>query len=481
MTPRNSRKIIYILPLLIGSALIAFLPLFCHNQVIAEEFHQLVPSNAGDPFGSIQLSDEEIYRGETLEYNVTVAAWGYPLELLNWSFNIENSTDGITWTNLTDITVPFDTKGESPVLNKTWYVDPAKVIAGDYRVVLWIKTDTTETWVYKNFRVLNNLPVFNSIYSEKSSIDRINTFNVTANVTDVEITNLAPGGQGDDNIFVKVYYRDTNGIVRNARARGLGNNNYSAAIEILNSYPIGTYNFWVGVQDYRPGMEPEEETLSDTFLVTVENQDPSFDIKAGILINDQNPSISGTNISIRMGDSINITIIASDPENSVHFVLINLQHDETGKWVNYTMNYHNFPHTIIIDSSDLNVGKWNIWITVIDDDGGITQPSAVPNIEITVETWSVAAPIVFLVIGIFIGIAIGMAVFSWRSRQKTLRQTAETPAKSESVSAAGEKKQKVTAQAEPEEIEEEEEKALPEEEEGESKTQMKRKIRRRIN
>ncbi len=472
MTTRIPRKVLFILPVIIGSALLMSMPL--HNSdpaKINDDFQSQYPIAASNPpFGSIQLSTDEVYRGQTLAYNVTVAAIGFTLEQLLWSVDIQNNTGNLS-------TLGFETDFGNPQLNSTWTPDPNTVSAGNYWVVLWIKNDTDETTVYKNFTILNNLPVFHSLSADKSSAKRAESFNVTVNVTDAEITNFAPS---TGNIYVRVYYRDTLGVTSSVNTQAMGGGNYSAIVNTIGlSSPTGAYTFWVGVQDYRPGMETPQETISSIILVTILNQNPTINLATGLIVNDQYPSSS--DVSVRMGNTINITITASDPENSVRFILINLKHIETDTWINYTMNYLNFPHTLIINSEDLQVGTWAFYITVVDVDGGKTVPPQNPTIEILPELWTIAAPIVFLLIGILVGLAVGYALLSWRVSRKSMKTAAETPAEAEEVTRVVEKPRKAPPQAEQEETTTEEEESTAGEEETESKTQMKRKIRRRIN
>jgi hypothetical protein len=408
------------------------------------------------------------------------------MQTLNWSFDIQNLTkDGHPdhledWINLST-SILADTARSSPVRSNTWIVDPVKVSAGCYRVILWIKNETggvyNETWVFKEFEVLNNLPVINSIYANKYSVNRGESFNVSVGVTDVEIADLAPSG-GTEDIFVRIYYRDTRGATDFVKAHGMGSNNYSALIDTLGiTSPTGVYTFWAVVQDFRPGMESKENVTSNVILVTIRNNNPSIDVATGLIINDQLPV--DVSISVRMGNTINMTIIASDPENSIRFILINLLH-ESGTWKNYTLSYMFNPHTLIIDTADLSEGEWFIYLSIIDADGGIYEPEKHPSIMILADTWTIAAPIVFFIIGTVVGIAIGFAFFSWRGRRQAARQIGEAPVAEEEPKSSPEKARKITPRLEQNESKEEES-GVEEESEGEDKTAMKRKIRRRIN
>ncbi len=456
---------------MIGSALIALVPLLGDEQVKTEVF-QTSPRNAGPAFGSIQLSKDQIFRNETLEYNVTVAAFGWPLELLNWTVDIQNGSG-----NLSDYT--FATKFNSPQLSNTWFINPASISAGSYRVVLWIKNGSDETKVYKDFEILNNLPVINSVHADKNVIKRGDIFNVTVNATDLEIVNLAPNG-GDDNIHVRVHYQNTLGVETWVNAQNLGYGNYSALISTIGmTSPTGVYTCWASVKDYRPSMEPAKEINSTTFLLTVQNNNPMIDLASNLIVNGQNPLTA--NISVRMGNTINVTITASDLENTVSFILIKLKHYETGAWRNYTMNYLDSPHTLIIDTTDLLEGTWALYFTVIDQDGGSVEPPERPGIEILAEPWTIAGPIVAFIIGMPVGLAIGAALISWRARQKATKKPSETPAEEEEVPPVVEKARKVPSQPERKDEGDEEEMSETEEPDSESKTQMKRKIRRRMD
>ncbi len=467
------KKMLYLLPLLVGSALLAFLPLSNTESAMRKDFQSSSPVLGTPPFGSIQLSTDEIYRNHTLELNVTAGAFGWPIELLNWTVDIANNTGNLSLQGIAG------TKFYSPQLNNTWFVDPAQISAGSYWVVLWVKNDT-ETWIYKNFTVLNNLPVINSISAEKYVANRGESFNVTINATDVEITNLAPNSGTDPNIYVHVYYRDTLGTTYTADAQNIGNGNYSVLISTIGlTSPTGVYTFWAGVQDYRVSMEPVKEIISNNLLVSIRNNNPTIDLASNLIVNDQNPATA--DISVRMGNTINVTITASDQENTIRFIIINLKHFETGNWKNYSLNYLDFPHTIIIDSNDLKEGTWAFYITVIDQDGGSVEPPQHPTIEIMVELWTIAGPIIAFIIGIPVGLAIGTAFLSWRTRQNAMKKATESPADAEEAPPSVEKVYKAPFQPERKEEGDEEDSSAAEEPDSESKTQMKRKIRRRLN
>ena len=456
--------------------MLTILPLLYNAQSRTETL-QTSPQAAdstSDMYGSIQLSTYQVYRGEPLEYNVTVMQGGLAPEWLNWTFAIQNFT-GTDPNNLADWS--NYTQHYSPTNSDTWLV-PLTYSAGSYRVFLSIFNGTHETNLTRYFTVFNNLPVISSISADKYSVKRDESFNVSVTVEDAEIADLAPKGGTDGNIFVRIGYQDTQGATIFTNAQGLGNHNYSALINTIGvKSPTGVYTFWAAVQDYRPGMEPQKNVTSNVLLVTIQNQNPSIDIVTGLIINDL-PSDT-PDISVRIGNTINLTIIASDPEDSVRFVLISLLH-ESGTWKNYTLNYMFNPHTLIIDTADLSEGEWFIYLTVIDADGGIYTPQEHPSIMILADTWTMAAPIVFFIIGTLVGIAVGLAFFSWWGRRNAARQTAEAPVTEEEPKPSPEKARKISPHPEQKESEEEES-GVEEEVEGEEKTAMKRKIRRRIN
>ncbi len=481
MTHRITRLAFILLPIFVGSALLALIPRFNPLNVNTEQ-SATSPQIADPAFGSIQLSSDQVYRGDTLQYNVTVGAFGgFPLEMLNWSFSIQNLSLGGNPNVLTDWINITGTRVDSPTLNGSWTVPLESTSAGSYRVILWILNGSQVTYWFKNFTVLNNLPVINGISAIKYDYNRAETFNVTVNATDREIADLAPAAGTDENIYVHIYYRDTLGVIHTANAQNIGYNNYSTQITTIGATsPTGVYTFWAGIQDFRGDlMEPESEVTSNILLVTIRNQNPTLDMSSGVIVNDQNPVT--TDISVRMGNTINITITASDPENSVRFILVKLKNFETSKWKNYTMNYQD-SHTLIIDSNDLSVGAWALYITVIDQDGGSTEPPQHPTIEILEETGTLATQIIAFLIGIPVGLVIGAVLLSWRARRMARKNVGEKPADTEAASPVVEKARKISSRSEEEEeTEVEEEKSETEEAEDESKTQMKRKIRRRIN
>ncbi|OLS13637.1 MAG: hypothetical protein RBG13Loki_2739 [Promethearchaeota archaeon CR_4] len=478
MTHHRARIALILLPVIVGSALLSIIPLFLSTQPRVDSF-QSNPPNTLSPqtsqitdntmYGAIQLSTDQVYRGQNLTYNVTVGQVGMPIEMLNWSFGIQNLTEGgdefdfADWSNITEI--------EYPIMNDTWPV-PLSASAGSYRVFLSIFNGTDNTNVFKDFSVINNRPIITSVIANESSVYRNSAFNVTVNATDIEIGNLAPDDGNDANIYVRVYYRNPNGEVYSVNAKnqnGTFPGNYSARISTEKSWPVGIYSYWVAVQDYRAGMEEKENITSDVYTIPILNQNPSINVATGMIINDQ--PANATDIRIRMGKTINITIFATDPENSVHYIQIKLQHDN-GTSRNYTMNYADSSHTIIIDTEDLLVGTWYIYLTVIDADGGTYEPPIPPSIEILPDTWTMAAPIVFLIIGIIIGIAVGAALIGWRARKNINQQMAKMPVTEIEPKSSSEKIRKKS---------EDEESPNEEESEGEEKTSMKRKIRRRIN
>ncbi|HMF34315.1 MAG TPA: hypothetical protein VKK79_23010 [Candidatus Lokiarchaeia archaeon] len=461
--------------ILFCSAILALFPLLApnpraqpQNPVVVGLPQNVAPQVGQTTFqGAIQLSANPVSRGTNLQININV---GPNNSSFSWSFAVQNLTLGEdpeflgNWTNIT-------TSFNSPLATGNWNI-PATASLGQYRVILWVLNGTDVTYSFQSFTVINSPPVINSVFPTAWAVLRGTSFNVNVSATDFEIANLTPSGGSDPNTYVRVYYRDTQGVSSyfNAQSVPGSSTNYTAALTFGATAPLGSYSIWAGVDDGAGFPEVDSPAIQ----VMIQNNIPTIDLSSGLTINGANGT---TGVTVTVGGTLNITVTASDFENTITTVQFDFFNPDTKVWANFTL-YYDYTQNIIIPATDIGAGSWYMYVFVLDADGGVGQGAAPVSIQSNPDAFAIAAPIIGFLIGIPAGMGIGIAVLLWRQGRRP--KTSEVEEEVEETTAAAEKPRKggVGRKAPEPKKQQPEEQSMEEEEEGAGLT--KRKIRRRI-
>jgi len=326
-------------------------------------------------------------------------------------------------------------------LNKFYYV----------KVNLTDQSDKTRP-IYFRFKVLNHNPtIIPSSLIIPDDVYRTIDFDISVNVSDIESTT--------ENINISLQLTTPMGIKLDPETQaGSINNTFTITSNIPAGRPIGQYLLNISAID------PDGGLNSFISYLTIKNILP--DIKSYEI----NGIPQTEAISIFYGDDIIFTVNVTDDDGTIEYITVSLLNEEN-EWFNITRLYHE-DLEILIRSVDLISGKWLVYISATDSDGGtITITSdygqAPQQISIIPDALGLIMPwltLIFgLIIGILVGLFLGYRLLSSRI-EKQEKPTIETSKKPPS-------KKPVKKQISPQ-------KGQPEEKEEEKPT--KKKIKRRL-
>jgi hypothetical protein len=160
----------------------------------------------------------------------------------------------------------------------------------------------------------------------------------------------------------------------------------------------------------------ENLLTSETKAIEIENNAP---VLSGFEINriDINQSsYLGDQISILQGEYIGFSVNASDVENDIQYIRVNLlfidpNTDELIEF-NYTAPYEDETTQVRIRSVDLPIGEITVYIYVIDGDGAIGSFISPYTFDIKEENTTVPMIWLMFVVGLILGGAVSIGVLN---------------------------------------------------------------------
>ncbi len=334
----------------------------------------------------------------------------------------------------------------------------------------YVKITVTDTFyneikpIYLPFTLLNSIPqiIVNSVSFSDNNVKRNEDCTVSLNVTD---------GDKDidtfpDNISVYIILQDSNGI-KGSPLLMINNDDwtFNLTFSIAINKPIGIYQVIFEVHD--------QFDVNSSYITTliVENNLPKIH---GFIVNDLS---IGQSISINYGEDIRFKFNVSDVENTIAFIIVQLL-NERNEWYNISIRYSENIE-LIVRTVDLISGSWYIYLTVIDEDGGITTLTsdygyAPKEIRIIPDVLNPILPWIGLVIGVIFGFLGGIALVYkyFKSKYKDPQELVSKKKKS--------KQQEIKPQPIKEEVKKEELEKKDSEQETTEKKPLQRKIKRRL-
>ncbi|MHA1791869.1 MAG: hypothetical protein ACTSVI_04435 [Promethearchaeota archaeon] len=384
-----------------------------------------------EPLGFVELNSTEIYRNETLEFNVLVYDAETPFENLTWQLRLikEGASEIMSWGTGDDLNQTYQFSG----------VDDS--LLGSYYFILEINDTSAGKFVNTlgKFNVTNHIPLllgydYNYSAQLKRGVDNmffeINVSDYEDPVADLNVNVLLqkPGSLVENQSFSMTYNASTGKFTGKV------------------SPPIGwddiyeKYNIIVQVIDSDNGINSTLPSASNQ--TTIINNMPET---LGILIN--NKSIANGSQYYQNENLVfylNVTDKEESVKNSISFVELNLYNVETGKNYSFlTWRLKNF--TVTVPALYLEPGTWHVYVNAFDIDGGFNigaDDATVGAIEILHVNKDITLLSTIAAFSLIFGIVLGSAL-TWRvAKSKINSIRSDLLIKKTSMTGGQKKKQK---------------------------------------
>lgn len=149
-------------------------------------------------------------------------------------------------TNLTELNYTFNTKTWSSIPNGVWY----------YNVTIWDKAGNYNTTATRTITLDTNAPNITSLTPTNNSASKINSQNLTANITDTNIKNYSLS-----------IYNSSDSLINKTN----GNQVASGAIGVVYNFANGIFHWFYSAWDYANNM-----FTSNTNYITIDNSTPNI-------------------------------------------------------------------------------------------------------------------------------------------------------------------------------------------------------------
>ncbi|MHA1370415.1 MAG: hypothetical protein ACTSRA_11945 [Promethearchaeota archaeon] len=354
------------------------------------------------PRGLVECNTTELYRNETIAFNISVFDYETPFLNLIWDLTLEK--DG-------SILAEWKTGDE---LNQTYHfagIDNSTL--GNYTFKLRINdTDFNETSGHSYFNdnltmiiVKNHEPIINDIYyDDKDSLVRNReSMYFEVNASDYEDNKTLKS--------VSVIFQDqvTGANYTSDLLQDSTTGNWTGYANFSMNVQLHSYSILVKVVDMNDGVTiwPNESSLIDS-VSAVNNLPMANDIIInGISLTIENPP------HFDKKETLSIYLNVSDEEDNVIYAKINLFHRNSGK--NYTFTTTpSENYTMNISATIFESGTYDVYVDVIDADFGSYSQNKnygpIGSFEIDPEGVDYVSTITIIALSAVFGIILGAAV-----------------------------------------------------------------------
>lgn len=364
------------------------------------------------PKVEITLNTTELYRGQTLQYNVTPTDAEDPLYLLTWTSAICKASNHVEMggSNVSNLlTTSYNGFG------KTF---PNDQLGQYYVQARVIDKEGNSTTVRKYFNVYDNIPQIDEMVLEFSDSEYTNpsnkevlrgsgTLKFTINVTDVEKTTTTYPRLKVYTISNKNNSIDF-GIFEPIEANPVDDYQFSSTLTIPAFMDVGVNYIYFVLYDITFTIS-RNNTSYQSF--TVFNNIPNAS-KIDFTINNKRTSSGGLIIEEfeEIAFWVNLTNCDVEGLTLVKICLL----DKDNKWTNFTFSYTANTLNYSIRAKDLKAGQWIVYISVVDSDGAQVQTATPMAFDIKIDWFSRFLPYLMLLIGIGAGVGLIAAIFGPR-------------------------------------------------------------------
>jgi hypothetical protein len=373
------------------------------------------------PKVGITLSTTQLYRNNTLQYNITPSDGEDPVSKLTWNIIVKTNLEPGT----TFVTNSSSSSGRSL---QYWFRADSTLIDGSlglcYVQVSVTDSDGNNTISKAYFNILNNAPTVKNYtieFSDTAQTDpedkellRVSgSILIKVNITDIDTSNLVTAVMtslislklyaiGPNNYYINfgvisTIYRVANDPVERAH--------FKCSSTISKSVPAGAYKLYIVPYQVIGAVEANSTVTYDFTLV---NNIPNA-TKIAYTINDLQPAALGLSFQEyeRLTFKINVTNCDAEGVTYVKLCLV----DAIGVWTNFTFtNPTNNYITFNLRARDLEPGQWIAWVQVIDGDNVQVATLNVMSFDIIPDTFSTILPWLMLLIGIIAGFIVSAAI-----------------------------------------------------------------------
>ncbi|MBN2155672.1 MAG: hypothetical protein JW776_06495 [Candidatus Lokiarchaeota archaeon] len=420
--------------------------LFVYEGVILSDqsYIQFFEIKNSAPKIGISLSHSEIYRNETLFFNVTPMDAEDSFSTLTWS-----------WQILYQSLVINSSAGNKQISDLSHFFPStlANNRLGEYSLKGTISdSDGAITTNTVNFTVLNNAPIITAynitfLNNESQILRDTEHFNLKVNVSDVEV---AP-----NNIFLKIhlYGPSDTFIDRSGRMTRSSPWNFDGNISLPLSVPTGQYTGEIIAYET---INDIEYNTSTSFTFSLLNNIPNASA-ISFTLNDRIPTGSGLRFKEFEKITFKINVTDVDPEGIeiIQILLIPIPGEEE-----LFFSFRNPENDVLeftIYAKDLPYGQWVTWIYVIDSDGERIQSAVSYSFDIIQDRFPKILPWIMLLVGAVVAFGIAMAFLGTRyislrrdfdnllSRSGEYKKSESVPKKVEPETPSPKKEQSKTA------------------------------------
>lgn len=441
------------------------------------------------PSIGIMISDAEVYRNNSIYFNITPSDAEDSISELTWNSTIIRAS-----TDLALLGTTTNSELEREHLFSSSFDDS---FLGMYYIEAVVKDSDGNSSVNRiYFSVLNNNPeiIWSDIqFSDTETTDpglneilRVSgTMEIKINVSDVDKSNLEAAINGGE-IELRIWAEGKDTYVFSNIIATIGdageNSDFKCNVTVPAFISKGDYKLFISVFEKINSVD-YNSTVEYDFTIVNNLPDASL---IEYSINDLTPGETSL-LRFQEFDDLDfkINVTGCDPEG-IELIRLSLINEEN-KWFNFTFQNNNVTNIVefTMRARDLAPGQWYVYIYITDGDGEEISSGAGANIfsfDIVGDEFSVFLPYLMLIFGMILGLGIGVLlvgikyVSMKRNYETSLSEQLSTPITKQKQQKKKSVKQPVkeTKNEETEDVEEETD-AEPV-----SKSKKKRKMTRKI-
>ena len=365
------------------------------------------------PSVGIMISNSEVYRNNSIFFNITPSDAEDPISELTWNSTLYRDSDDYLLLENTNSELESNFFFLSSLANSVLglhYIE-AHVLDSD--------GNTSINRIY--FSLLNNNPeiVWSDVqFSDTETTDPLSneilrvsgTMEIKVNVSDVDKSNLEASIDNED-IKLRIWAEGIDNIddidfsndIESTIGEPGENSDFKCNVTIPATKSIGDYNLFITVFE-TINLVVYESTVEYDFTIVNNLPDASL---IEYSINDLTPG--GVNpLRFQEFDNLHFTINVTntDPEG-IEFIRLCLI-NEANEWINFS--FYNPIDNIIeytMRARDLAPGQWYAYIYITDGDEVEISSGAI-SFDIVSDEFSVFLPYLMLIFGILLGLGVGV-------------------------------------------------------------------------
>jgi hypothetical protein len=354
-----------------------------------------------DPVGSVALERDILYRNEEQAFFISIFDPETPFSQLAWNvslYRVQNNSIIKTWY-------------KSDTLNQTYRFNKSSDVLGWYNFFIKIRDADGGLFNYSvsPFQVLNNPPKVNSVtYNYTANLKReTEVMEFTVNVTDSD----NPWNGAEVRILLNHESTVPGSAIANLSSAPLKANDttklFTGTLNVSRNFITGPANIIIMAQD-NDTLNPAityYHPLTNNVTTVMNNLPELHDVQVN------NKSIA-TGLSFSQNVVLEFFVNATDLETPIDYIAVSLEYKDNPAIprVQYFMFSGNA--TVLIPTAVLLTGSWEVFVNVVDFDGGLIIQSR-GTIEINPDLRDQSALVIGAILVLLAGFVLGGIVI-WR-------------------------------------------------------------------